>query len=213
MGDFGFLRYRWKDFEAEKYLRGPFRFPPKVVHELPGNTPIVAVNYYARDLECTSVGADITSAQFRRINSCAHPRLIIWDIAGLDSIDWPGPLLLVPSIDLQPTEAQFQRFVDNLAVNHAVDFTDRTAVVSSLFSNGCVASDYRFGNEGALAYDGDIWGKLWGMLDAFIKPPPFEHPAGYVRDTALFRHPLKLLHRRLVEEYSHLAAEQPDNAL
>jgi hypothetical protein len=127
---------------------------------------------------------------------------MIWNLAGPDELGPSGPLIVIPSEDLCPTNAQRELFASNLRKKKAEEFTDRTPVISAVLNTGLFAAEYGVGKMGPLVYDGDAWGEIWQLLNDFTKPSPLQHPEGYLRDTASFRHPLWKLHTRLTQEHA-----------
>jgi hypothetical protein len=200
MGDFKFCHYRWSIQEQHKFLSSDLPSPPKTVDQLPPCTPSVPIYYYARDLETTSAGPNLTEAQFRRLNSCRNNRLVVWNLWGPDSLDRVNPLVVIPSEDLCPTQAQRDLFANNLTKNKAEEFTDRTPLLSNLLTSGLFAAEYGVGCGGPLTYDGHSWGQIWEFFHKFTRCGQFQHPLGRIRDPASFRYPLWKLNERLARE-------------
>ena len=202
MGDFGFCRYTWTFQEQRQFFRTGR--PPKLIHQLPSHTPIILMYYYTRHLECTSNGPNLTAPQFRRLNSCAHSRLVIWNLWGPDD-HRPRPLLVVPTTDISPTAAQRDLYARNLLIHKATAFTERTPLASYVLNAGLTMTDYVVGNQGPMLYDhgdADDWiaGEMWALLHQFTGLETLQHPKPRRRDPASYRYPLWEVHTRLVED-------------
>lgn len=199
MGDFGFCRLQWTQKQRDDFLN--VGLPPMTINDLPAHKPLVPIYYYTKDSEYSSDGPSLTSPQFRRLNSCGNHPLVIWNLWGSDKTDHLRSLVMDPSEDIRPTEAQRQLMASNLTVNKKEDFTDRTPTISCFLDNGLLAAEYAVGNRGPLAYGGNDMGEIWKLLDQFTKPlKEVYHPQNHARDPAKYRCPLWKVHERLVEE-------------
>lgn len=158
--------------------------------------------YYTRHLECGIHGPEIASSVFRRLNSSQSSRLVIWNILGADDPGDPGPLLLVPSEDIRPTEGQRVQLESNLGLDQTTARASRTPLLSALLGTGLPASRYAIGSGGPLAYTGARHvGVMWETCDRIARLESFEHPSGMVRDNASsYMQPLWSIHERLVQE-------------
>lgn len=199
MGDFGFLRFAWTSQQQQAFLtRG---IPPKTITDLPPQTCIMPLYYYARDLECHFNGPAVTQAHFCRVNSQSVSRLFIWDLWGRDGVDHSTPLTVFPSEDVRPTQNQRDLYANNMHNDYNKQRSVRAPLVTHFFSTGLYASEYVVGSQGPLAYDGNDWSEIWHLLHRFACSNLVEHPNGYVRHAALYRHPLLHFHQCLVKEH------------
>jgi hypothetical protein len=204
MGDFAFCDYTWTSEEQAAFWKTGS--PPRTVSSLPAGTPLVPIYHYARDLECSFQGPNVTSPQFRRLNASSAGRLIIWDLWGADAAGRSCPLAVVPSEEISPTKAQRSRFAENLMVDKTVDYTTRNPLVSSLLGSCEPLSSYTVGGGGPLLYenDGCDWAAVHGLLSAFATSlQPVMHPPGCPRTPARYRSSLTSLHLCLVEEFDN----------
>ena len=198
IGDFGFCAYKWTPQEQRNFL--DFGIPPKTIDWLPPHTEILPLILYARDLECTADGPNLTAPQFRRLNSSQQHRLIIWDLWGPDDLARLNPLVIIPSEDLQPTPLQRDLFEKNLRVDKKKEYTERTPLITSVLDKGLLTTDYIVGSQGPLSYGNDSWDEVWELFDRFLKTEQLQHPEGQPRNAVSYRCPLWKIHERLVEE-------------
>lgn len=203
--DFGFCQFAWTLEETHAFLK--YGTVPRTITELPWNTNLVAICYSARDLECQFTGPAVTPAQFRRFNARAMPRLMIWDLFGRDGLDEPVPLMVVPSDDVRPSTGQRELYAENMHNNYREQFSINAPLVTDLLKTGLYVSDYVVDSQGPLAYDGNDWSEIWKMLHRFAYSRTVEHPEGFVRHAANYRHPLHVFHQHLVTEYEIAARE------
>lgn len=196
--DFAFCRFHWTSEEQLEYFRSGL--PPKTVSDLPGMKAVLPICYYTRDLECTFYGPEVSSANFRRLNSCQYKRLVVWNLFGPDDLHDPSSLIVIPSEDIRPTESQRSTLIKNLNKNKKKLHSDRTPDVSSLLSTGLYASEYAVGASGPLAYTESAWDEVWKLLNQFTSPQTIDHPTGKPRHTESYMQPLWKLHQRLMQE-------------
>ncbi|KAG8532802.1 uncharacterized protein KY384_002680 [Bacidia gigantensis] len=200
MGDFGFCDYTWTDIECLKLRKSSTT--PRTIHELPAETCTVPLYYFVNSVECDFRGPVVTAPQFRRLNSCANSRFVLWNLYGLDGQNQSSPLSIIPSDDLHPTLEQRDRFSENLKVKKKEKHVKRSPQVSHLLNSGLLAADYNIGKRGPLIYSESAWHKLWQFfIDAASTQEEFKHPAGYRRDIGRYRCSLQDIHTRLIQEH------------
>lgn len=200
-GDFGYARFKWTTAEKERFLTDGR--PPVTMDDLPPDSCIIPISYYSRYVESSYNGPNVTAAQFRRINSCNAHRLLVWDMAGFDTMDRHMIPALIPSEDVRPTEAQRQRFARNAGLQNS----QLTANITGLLHTGRYASEYALGNGGPAVWDGADWGEVWALLDSFLGVEPVEHPTGIFRNPAEYRHTVRAMNTRLSEEQALLQVD------
>ncbi|KAG9526325.1 hypothetical protein KCV07_g856, partial [Aureobasidium melanogenum] len=198
-GDFAFCHYAWT--EAEKYEFCDKGSPPVTIDDLPAETPFTSVYLYSKSIETNFQGPNLSSAQFRRLNSAGEGRLLCIDLFGPDDLDSMDPILVVPTTDIQPTNGQKLVFKENLDLQKDEDFAARTPHLTSLLSTGLSAGDYSVCNESPMHTSG-TWCQLWSLFMSFSGNLPFEHPTGITRFPSEFKNPLRFLNQRLREEDS-----------
>jgi hypothetical protein len=180
--------------------------PPQVTHEIYASVPIVPICYYTQQAETTFEGPSVSSSQFRRLDCCSIPRLIMWNLFGPDAQSHELPVV-IPSNDISVTARQ--KIVLKRNLQRASDeFAKPTPTLSALLHCGLFASEYRPTPGGPEEYDTSAWAPLWKLLNDFTEPATFEHPLGFVRQPADYRVPLRVLHQHLAEEFRHQPTEQ-----
>lgn len=202
--DFGFCRYSWTEEESKLYLR--LGKPPCVAHELHAPVPVVPICYYTQQAETTFEGPSVSSSQFRRLDCCSIPRLILWNLFGPDALGNELPVV-IPSTDVSVTPRQKTVLKSNLQ-RASEEFAKPTPTLSALLHSGLFASEYRPTVGGPEAFGTSAWASLWRLLDGFTLPIPFEHPHGFLRQPEVYRTPLRVLHQRLAEEFYHQPTEK-----
>ena len=200
MCDFAYCRYNWTANEAEAFLR--HAEPPLPAHKLPSGVDLLLLCYYVGNNEAWIQGPTITPAQFRRLNSCTEPRLVIWDLGGVDTLKQPLAPVVIPSADISPTQAQRSIFAANLTVREANKRTANSPTVSSLLNTGLFAAEYAPDTAGPCEYDGNDWSTLWKLLEHWTQSEPLQHPKGLKRDPETYRCSLRKAHQRLVQQHS-----------
>jgi len=188
MADFGYCDYTWTATEREQFLQAGV--PPRTVSDLPALTPVVPILLYARALECTFRGPDLSSAYFHRLNACRENRLVILDLFGPDTPSTTLLLTAIPSDDICPTKRQRDHHAENLTRNKKSAFKTRTPFISFMLKSGRSAGEYAIGNRGPLAYDDVDYAHVWSILQDFVGRQPFHHPPGVLRDPTLYQTPL-----------------------
>lgn len=210
VADFVYCRYKWSTQDQIEFSQhGKL---PLTLSDLTGAKPVLPICYHVRDLECTYQGPEVSSSTFRRLNSCRHDRLLVWNLTGPDDLHRPAPLTVIPSEDLCPTMSQRVKLSKNLNINKKETHAERTPSLSSMLRSGLYASEYRVQSLGPLAYQKQEthWDALWALFDRFTKAESLEHPKGRVRDPKAYMQPLWMLHERLVQEdYRDLSSSAP----
>lgn len=173
------------------------------VDEMPPDACLVYLTYYSRYAESSFCGPNVTAAQFRRINSCKAYRLLLWDMAGFDTMERQMVPAIIPSEDLRPSELQRQRFERNQGVRNP----QLMPSITGLLATGLYASEYTVGNGGPAVWDGAQWSEVWHLLDAFTKDQVVEHPAGMFREPSQYRHTVRAMNYRISEEHFRLQSD------
>jgi hypothetical protein len=196
-GDLGYAQYHWTLEERDAFLK--HGRPPVTLDDLPPDACLVYLCYHSRYVESGFNGMLVTSAQFRRINSCKAHRLLLWDTCGFDTMERHMVPAIIPSEDVQPTELQRRRFKRNEGQR------DRQPMptISGLLATGLYAPEYAVGNGGPTVWDGAEWGEVWRLLDAFARDEQVEHPPGMFRDASQYRHTVRAMNTRTTEEHFH----------
>ncbi|KAG9693647.1 hypothetical protein KCU95_g3200, partial [Aureobasidium melanogenum] len=201
-GDFAFCRYKWTDVERETYLT--HGRTPRAAHHLHAIAPMVPIYLYSRHAGCSFEGPNLKPAVFRRLNACAVPSIMAWDLVGPDSLQSTPPIL-IPSEDMGITERQYQVFAKESEVKFG-DHIGYTPSLSALLNSGRFAAEYSVAKVGPLVYGHNVWGEVWRVLNAFAGVDEFEHPAGMKRQPSVYRQPLRALHQQLAQEFHHLSS-------
>jgi hypothetical protein len=201
-GDFAYAQYKWSTEERDAFLeRGR---PPVTIDDLPPDACLVYLCYNSRYVQSSFNGMLVTSAQFRRINSCKAHRLLLWDNGGFDTMERHMVPAIIPSEDVQPTEPQRCRFKRNEGKRNA---RQPMPSISGLLSTGLYAAEYAIGNGGPAVWDGAEWGEVWKLLDAFATCEQVEHPQGMRRDASQYRHTVRAMNTRTAEEHFHIRSD------
>lgn len=173
-----------------------------MTHELPASTSVVPICYYAQHSETFFEGPSVSSSQFRRLDCCTVPRLILWNLFGPDALYNEELPAVIPSEDISATTSQRRLLNSNLG-RSAEEFTSPTPTLSALLHRGRFAAEYRPGTSGPEGYVSPGWDSIWTLLDAFTLFTSFEHPRGFPREPKSYRCSIKDLHQRLAEEFRH----------
>ena len=78
--------------------------------------------------------------------------------------------------------------------------TPRTPTVSAMLCQGTYTPDYTVDAVGPLVHQAQGRGGLWELLMAFARPGPVSWPKHIPRQDGEFRHSLRDVHLRLVED-------------
>lgn len=191
IGDMWFCRYRWSSPEVQDWLgRGR---PPQFAHSLPSLMVGIGICYFARHRETSFLGPPLTAAQFRRLNSCAKNRLLVFDLGGPDGALTP---VILPSDDLTYTEEQRRIFTANLGLKKHIDeWEAKTPHMSSLLKTGLFLSEY-LPPSGLGSQDA----RVWQLLTTFVQHQPFQHPHGFQRNPDMYRCSIRTTNEMLVSE-------------
>ncbi|KAH0353181.1 hypothetical protein KCU81_g1792, partial [Aureobasidium melanogenum] len=200
LGDFGFCHYVWSDAEKRGFVNKGI--PPVTVDNLPAGTAMTPVYLYSKSIETNFHGPSLSSAQFRRLNSCGEARLLCIDLFGHDDLDSMDPVLVIPTPDFWPTDEQKLVFQKNLGLHKDEEFAARTPHLSSLLNTGLLAGHYRVSSGGPIDTSSEMWGALWCLFMKFAGTDTFEHPVGTLRSPGTFQSSLRLLNQRLSQEDS-----------
>ncbi|KAI7554888.1 hypothetical protein KC331_g235 [Hortaea werneckii] len=204
LGDLGYSRYVWSEEERDRYLHhGRI---PRSGQRLPPETEIVPLCYYTQHAECSYQGPMLRARQWRRLEACSEGRLVLWDLSGPDGSALRMQPVLIPSDDISVTPAQ--RSVFELAIRQP-NKRLTTPLVSALLHSGLFASDYVVGSQGGMAYAGYDAKAILALLDQFLSFDAFEHPPGYQREPARYRHTMSSVNQMLVDQHQ-LAPEHDD---
>ena len=204
-GDFLYCRYAWSEQERDAFLSD--ETPPCCLHDLPFDTPAVLLYVIARDREGTSRGPSLTSSEFRRVNSSAQPRLLIFDMFGEEGRRLFCPLLVVPSEDISLTDSQREQHEKNLILDKALDYSSRVSSVAEQLHTGHLVFDYNVGMGGPLAYEQDgQWSAVWALLERFAGTELFAHPPGHQRQPEIFQVTLQDIHQSLFDEQAQIGS-------
>lgn len=197
-GDFVYLPYAWSRREQEDFRR--FRRPPQAGHHLPKESCVVSISLYVRNVQSQHQGSTVSGPQFRRLNSVAAHRLILWELFG-PGCHSPPPPVVIPSDDFEPTEAQ-RRLMMSDTNRGKTKGSVNAPYVSALLKGGRIPGDYSVHEGGASAFAPTEWQGLHALLDQFARgDQPIEHPKGVFRQPSQYRHPLRQIHQRLADEH------------
>ena len=202
MGDFAFCDRIWLEAEAVRYLEDGT--PPTTLDSLPPDMPMTLIYCFAREVPFNSSGPVLTLPQFRRLDSCHQNRLLIWDLWAPDDRDPPHPLIVIPTEDLGPTDAQRLQYQRHAALKKGGIRAHDLPRIPHLLRHGRVTSDYVLGPRGPRVYETSPWDHMWDLCLQFARRSP-EHPSGSSRCGASYRHPLSTIHERLVREHIWLS--------
>ncbi|SMY28929.1 unnamed protein product [Zymoseptoria tritici ST99CH_1A5] len=199
-GDFGLALYRWSRSEQDMWRR--YHRPPQFLHTLPPGLEMVLLTYSTRHRECSYEGPSVTAAEFCRINASADNRLLIWDLGGADTT----LLTMVPSSDIQPTEAQRKVLRSNLGLR-SNEWRTNTPSLSSMLRTGLQASQYAIGTD--VFSSKCSWGDVWrGLYEFAAADQAVEHPAGHFRTAAAYRHTITHVLTAIMQEH-YLRSQTP----
>lgn len=198
IGDWGYCRYHWTPEDQEAFASS---HTPRPAYALPAQVAVVPICYYARHQPTGHAGPNLTAAEFRRLNSSALRRLVVWDIGGPDVRGAQPLLAIVPSEDIQPTSLQTESLTANVGKNkNAGEWDVYNPNVSDVLNTGRYQSEYGIA-AGPRVYGSYDWATMWELLDAFTGMATVEHPRSFHRDPVLYRHTLQIVHERLAQEH------------
>jgi hypothetical protein len=203
MGDFAFCRYRWTPEEVHAYYA--YKKPPCTISTLPADTPAVPLHIFTKNKEGTFRGPSISAREFRRLNSCRNPRLLVFDMFSLEGRDIFGPLLVIPSEDMQPTAEQRTLYKENLQTDHSHEREERGYLIAEQLHTRCLTTDYTTSATGPMVFEpNNHWDEMWELLYKFTGVDTFLHPhcLGLNRYPGHYRVTVQELHQRLVEEHA-----------
>jgi len=157
----------------------------------------------------------ISSPQFRRLNSLLLLRIGVWDLSSSDAVNQPLSLIVVPTDDLRPTEAQRQIFKAGLSKfirpgqitktgkTRPGMSNNRTLTLQALLATRKMPVDYSVALDGPLSYDrrGYDAARLYKLLDKFLVLGSFEHPVGILRVSSRYRQTVRDTHRCLYQQH------------
>lgn len=168
---------------------------------------MVPIIFNCRYAESGMYGPDVSPAQFRRLDSTACHRLVMWDLSGFDTMTQHTCMLpaIIPSEDIRPNFGQRERLVSGIGLKTA----NLMPNISGLLSTGLLAPEYSL-QEGGPLNSGD-WGRVWTLLNAFATVDgSVEHPLGFRRQPVQYRHDLRSLHQRLAGEHRTAALQSTE---
>ena len=199
LGDFGFCRYRWTTEERDTFLS--VGRPPRTITSLEAEMSIVPIQYYVHDRRNGFLGPSLTASEHRRLNACSDHRLIMWNVSGPDAMRSPIAPCAIPSTDITMSESQMMVYLSYFR-QRDLKYDKRTPLLSALLNTGLFAAEYSVGTSGPQSYDRVDWSDTWELLNQFTVLDTLQHPFECYRNPAMFRHPLRVLHQRLVEDFS-----------
>ncbi|KAJ4352266.1 uncharacterized protein N0V89_007613 [Didymosphaeria variabile] len=205
--DFAFAPYAWTASERDAYWTTGK--PPVTVQDLPAAMPMVPFYAFAHGTRCDWRGPMLSGAEFRRANSWALPRILLFDATAAK--DTAGPLFVIPTPDLSVTARHRREYQLHVEVDKKKgDRHGRVPLVRELLHTGRNIVDYAMPKLGPNAYETtseDGWGELWALLDSFAGTTPFAYPEGCRREPREYRTTLKQLHERWWEEETRRAED------
>lgn len=200
----GYLRYAWSRDEQQAFLADGI--PPRAAHDLPPDTEVIPIIYCTQYAETSFNGPNIRPSQYRRMNSCAEHRLVVWDLGGPDTAARSLMPAVIPTDDIQPSSSQATALKHNVTIKKGAGKPrekNENPTLSALLNSGLFCADYAVGNEGPLCYAKAMqsWSTVLDLLDRFTELSPFEHPTGFLRQPEEYRHTLQAMNQRLHEQY------------
>ncbi|KAI7161137.1 hypothetical protein KC349_g3000 [Hortaea werneckii] len=215
LADFLFCRYSWTLAEQRRYLES--RKPPMTIDYFRGDTPVVPVLYLTRALEISFTGPTVRTSSFLRLDAEGASRLIVWNLWGSDDnanqindaadtteedVLECGSLIVVPSEDFRPTEAQRLLYRRNAEVETRTERPAHTPDVSALLGTGVPLAEYAVGSAGHRIYEqGCDWSAMCRLLRSFTERSSVEHPMSFSRTTRSYRLELAAVHQRLIRQH------------
>ncbi|KAK5722362.1 hypothetical protein LTR15_005592 [Elasticomyces elasticus] len=221
VGDFMYCCYVWTKAEQDLWLTESI--PPITLDHVCGDVPGVPVIYFTRNLEMSFNGPALRTAPFRRLDLFDGPRLLVWNLWGVDGatvagegldsvvdeessdIDGPlacGSLVIVPSEDVRPTDDQRKLYSKNAQVNTKTDKQAQTPAVAMLLNTTPFLADYTVGNTGSAVFErGCDWAAVCQLFRQFAEAQQLTHPRNHIRKASDYRYEVREVHERLVARH------------
>lgn len=210
-----FVNYRWTEDEKRAYDKGVL---PQSLSQCRGNLVGVPLLLFTQTNATRHAGPMVSGPQFRRLNACSLPRIILWGLWGEEAqqdYSFANSLAIIPSTDFRPTRSQrhaFKAFNTKQNSDNSSNYAPNLPYLGECLCTGLSPSEYTVTRRGPLLFDGiPIWEDLWTLLSQLMRPGPDllypQHPKGIWRCRDDFRTTISTVHQSTADEDAYQSSD------